>query len=211
MSTAFFDAKIDFKPLNDEASHLEKLRQRVTCEGWPKDTQDAWIILTAMAASIERCYSGAERILKNLLQELDGSIPSSHDWHRQLIERAASIGPHGRPPLFNEALSKTFHDLRSFRHRERNAYMHDLDPAIVLEKAAAMVKAVHSLGECIDRNNQQEYPSHVSTGAVSQGDGRKPIVNESNIQENSEICEDCNMVPCICGSGGRSGATRQRA
>jgi hypothetical protein len=210
MTTAFFDAKIDFKTLNDEASHLEKLRRRVSCEGWPKDTQDAWIMLTAMAASIEKCYSGAERILKNLLQELDGSIPSSHDWHRQLIERAASIGPHGRPPLFNEELSKIFHDLRSFRHRERNAYIHDLDPAIVLEKAAVMVKAVQSLGECIDRNSQQKNEAHVSMADMSQGDGKKPVVDESSIQDNSEVCETCNLSPCICGGDGRSGTTRQR-
>lgn len=209
MTTAFFDAKIDFKPLNDEASHLEKLRQRVSYEGWPKDSQDAWIMLTAMAASIEKCYSGTERILKNLLQELDGTIPSSHDWHRQLIDRAASVGPHGRPPLFNEELSKTFHDLRSFRHRERNAYMHDLDPAIVLEKAAVMVKAVQSLGECIDRNNQQEDGTYVPMADESQRNGKKPAANESTIQDNSEICEDCNMVPCICGSGRRSSGTHQ--
>lgn len=181
MSAAFFDAKIDYKPLNEEASHLELLRQRVSCEGWPEDSQDSWIILTAMAASIERCYSGSERILKNLIQELDGSIPSSHDWHRQLIDRASTVGPHGRPPLLNEELSKTFHDLRSFRHRERNAYMHNLDPAIVLDKAAVMVQAVQSLGECIDRNNQQKNESDVSIVTISKGASEKPLVNEGSI------------------------------
>lgn len=169
MNNAFFDAKIDFKQLHDEASHLDQLQKRVSLDGWPKEIQDLWIILTAMAASIEKCYSGTERILKNLLQELDGSIPSSHDWHRQLIDRAGSVGPHGRPPLFNDELSKTFHDLRSFRHRERNAYMHDLDPEIVLKKASITVRAVQSLGDLIDMNNQQNE---------SHNDGEKLFVND---------------------------------
>lgn len=147
MSTAFFDARLDFKLLIDELAHLDKLHQRVSADGWPADEQDAWILVTAMAASIEKCYSGAEKILKNLLQELDGSIPTSQDWHRQLIDRAASIGPHGRPALFGQELAKVFHDLRSFRHRERNSYVTHLDRGIVLEKGALVIKAVQSLGE----------------------------------------------------------------
>lgn len=177
MSTAFFDAQIDFNPLKEEALHLEKLRQRVSSEGWPADPQDAWIFLTTMSASIEKCYSGSERILKNLLQELDGSIPSSNDWHRQLIERARNVGPHGRPPLFGDELAKVFHDLRSFRQRERNSYMQDMDPDIVLNKATAVIKAVHSLGECIDQHSEQE---------------------KSRAENDSEVCEICNIAPCVC-------------
>ena len=154
MSTAFFDAQIDFNPLKEEALHLEKLRQRVSSEGWPEDPQDAWVFLTAMSASIQKCYSGSERIVKNVLQELDGSIPSSNDWHRQLIERARNVGPHGRPPLFGDELAKVFHDLRSFRQRETNSFIQDIDPKIVLDKAAFMVNAVHSLAECIYQNSK---------------------------------------------------------
>lgn len=131
---------------------MERLHQKISSEGWPQDDQDAWIALTAMAASIEKCYSGAEKILKNLLQELDGAIPSSADWHLQLIERAANAGPHGRPPIFSEHLAKVFHDLRAFRHRERNSYVANLDQAIVLEKADVTVKAIRSFGECIDQH-----------------------------------------------------------
>ncbi len=54
MTTAFFDALLDFKKLGVEISHLQKLHLRVSTEGWPDDTQDAWIMLTAMAASIEK-------------------------------------------------------------------------------------------------------------------------------------------------------------
>jgi hypothetical protein len=147
--TAFFDASIDFKSLSDESQRLDKLRRKVSSDGWPKDDQAAWITLTAMASSTEKCYSGIEKILKNLLQELDGSIPSSHDWHRQLIERAASIGPHGRPAILDKAFAKTLHDLRSFRHRERLSYVANLDPLIVLEKAEIATKAVKSFGDCI--------------------------------------------------------------
>jgi len=147
MTTAFFDALIELKKLNVEVSHLEKLHEKISVTGFPSDSEDSWIFLTAMAASIEKCYSGAERILKNLLQEFDGSIPSSDDWHRQLIDRAVNQGPHGRPPLFNDDLAVAFHDLRSFRHRERNSYVTHLDPEIVLKKAATAIATIRSFGE----------------------------------------------------------------
>ena len=70
MSTAFFDAQNDFHPLKGEVSHLEKLLQRVSSEGWPADPQDAWILLTAMSASIEKCYSGCECILNRTLPRI---------------------------------------------------------------------------------------------------------------------------------------------
>jgi len=161
MTTAFFDALLDFKKLGVEISHLQKLHLRVSTEGWPDDTQDAWIMLTAMAASIEKGYTSTEGILKNLLQELDGSIPSSQDWHRQLIDRAASVGPHGRPPLLSETLARVFHDLRSFRHRERNSYVAALDPAIVLEKAEIAIKAIQLFGKHVAQQGAPEADDQV--------------------------------------------------
>lgn len=206
MTTAFFDAKIDFKKLDNESSHLDNLAQRVSSEGWPKDPQDSWIMLTAMAASIERCYSGSERIIKNLLQELDGSIPSSNDWHRQLIDRAASVGPYGRPPLFDGPLAKILHDLRSFRHRERNSYMNDLDPAIVLEKAGVMVIAVQSFRDCINLDNEQKVE-------IDPSKKNNETKSDPSTQIKSELCQACRQLPCTCGGGdisGSSGFLRQR-
>jgi hypothetical protein len=153
---AFFDAKNDLKPLGEEVNHLEKLHKKISENGFPEDQEDSWIVLTAMAASVEKCYSNIEKILKNLLQELDGSIPSSQDWHRQLIERAASPGPHGRPSLLTEDQTKVLHDLRSFRHRERNAYIPHLDPDIVLEKASITINAVDSFGAMIHQQDNGE-------------------------------------------------------
>lgn len=156
MTTAFFDAKIDFKSLADEVSHLETLRQKIVLDGWPENPHDFWVMLSAMSASIEKSYSSAERILKNLLQELDGSIPSSQDWHRQLIDRAASIGPYGRPALMGQELANTFHDLSSFRHRERNSYVAHLDPQIVLEKSCIAIQAFHAFGDLLDHQGLPE-------------------------------------------------------
>lgn len=150
MNTWKEDADAEFKSLNIEASHLEKLVHKVSFEGWPEDSLDAWIELTAMAASIRRCYCGCERIVKSILLERDGALPSSDDFCRQLIERAANVGPHGRPPLLDEHLSRKFHELRSFVIGESSDFMHE-DPSIAIEQAAAMVKAVKALGERIDR------------------------------------------------------------
>jgi hypothetical protein len=163
MTTAYFDAGIDFKTLGVECSRLRMLHEKVSAEGWPKDVQEAWVVLTAMAASIEKCYSGAEKILKNLIHELDGAVPSSQDWHRQLIERAAAAGPHGRPPILDAQLAAVFHDLRSFRHRERNSYVAQLDPAIVLAKAAVATMAIQSFGEANSQQCESEAVTDIKT------------------------------------------------
>ncbi len=146
MSTEIFDVKSDFNALAVEVSHLDQLHKCVYSDGWPSDEQSCWVFYTAMASVTEKCCWGMVNILKRLLLELDGSVPSSEDWQRQVIDRAANVGPHSRLPLIGEDLKKSLHDLLSFRNRERN-FSVTPDYHLALKTAATTINSADALGE----------------------------------------------------------------
>ena len=47
------------------------------------------IELAALAAMLHAFYNGAENILKRLAQDVDGSLPTSEFWHRDLLDAIA--------------------------------------------------------------------------------------------------------------------------
>lgn len=67
-------------------------------------------------------------------------IPKSDDWHRQILLRMKNEWPNVRPAVLSEQTYDLLNGLRSFRHRQRNTYGSDLDPARVTELAREAVK-----------------------------------------------------------------------
>jgi hypothetical protein len=48
------------------------------------------IELSALATLLHSFYSGIENSLKRIAVEVDGSVPSGHGWHRQLLTSMTS-------------------------------------------------------------------------------------------------------------------------
>jgi hypothetical protein len=99
------------------------------------------IVLMGMSSAVEKCYSGMERIVKILAENLDDYIPKGDSWHKSLIEQMASkVGD--REPVLSENTAQL---LQALRHRERNSYSFDLDKTRVLELGKDVFLAMASL------------------------------------------------------------------
>ena len=84
--------------------------------------------LGTIALSLHSFYSGASRIVRDVATDLDGSLPSSNDWHRRLLRQMASNTPDIRPAVLDNPTLKALNELCAFRHVVRNVYSFDLIP-----------------------------------------------------------------------------------
>jgi hypothetical protein len=79
-------------------------------------------MMRARASILHDFYCGIERIFMRIAQELNGGVPVSEHWHRQLL-RDMSLELEGVRPA---VITKELHDLLvpflGFRHLFRNVY-----------------------------------------------------------------------------------------
>ena len=97
--------------------------------------------LGTIALNLHSFYSGAERIFRDIATDLDGSLPSSSDWHRRLLRQMAANIPNIRPAILRDSTLKALNELCAFRHVVRNTYSFDLIPERVEMLAANLPEA----------------------------------------------------------------------
>lgn len=51
-----------------------------------KNPQDADLFLDSAALNMHDTYSGFERVFKQIAATVDGTVPTSAEWHRELLE-----------------------------------------------------------------------------------------------------------------------------
>lgn len=105
--------------LNELIQKNEKLLTKL------KATQDEDYIGT-LALNLHSFYTGVERIFKQIAQTIDGSIPDTPDWHRQLLRQMSAPVPSIRPPILDIKTRTLLDDYCSFRHVVRNIYSFNL-------------------------------------------------------------------------------------
>ena len=88
-----------------------------------------------IALNLHSFYSGLECIFKQIAQVIDGSVPDSSDWHRQLLRQAAAAIRQVRPPVLRLETLAMLNDYCSFRHVVRNLYSFSLKPERVTQLA----------------------------------------------------------------------------
>ena len=65
-------------------------------------------------------YNGVENIFKRIALELDGQLPNSRTWHRDLLNAMARPGP-SRRAVISEELRDHLNEYLNFRHVFRSA------------------------------------------------------------------------------------------
>jgi hypothetical protein len=84
-------------------------------------------VFAALAMTLHDMYTGCERILLLLISELDGGIPKSDEWHREVLRQASLPIPGIRGPILSDKETTDFlSELRGLRHVIRNVYVHRL-------------------------------------------------------------------------------------
>lgn len=100
-------------------------------------------IFAALAMSLHAFYTGCERIVLRLLNNIDGGLVKSSEWHQELLRQAALPIPDIRSPILTDPEVLEFlSELRGLRHVIRNLYINQLKKENLLE-IGKMVKGIY--------------------------------------------------------------------
>ncbi|WP_019508577.1 nucleotidyltransferase family protein [Pleurocapsa sp. PCC 7319] len=114
-----------------------------------KDTIPEVALIPALASYIADFYSGCERISERVAVYLDGGLPTSKDWHQELLKQVAEPGGYERPPLWSGSLLLELDEYRKFRHLERHIYKIRLKPDRVIALAENVEKVFNKIQSTI--------------------------------------------------------------
>ena len=99
--------------------------------------------LDGVALNLHGFYSGLERIFERIASDIDGSVPSGTNWHRELLNQMAIELPSIRPAIISSELKEKLEEYRGFRHVVRNVYTYRLNP----EKIEGLVVRLNTVLE----------------------------------------------------------------
>lgn len=89
-------------------------------EGAKKVTPDL-IQMTALASVIHSLYNGIENIFLTIAKELDETVPTGVQWHRDLLLQM-TMQTHKRDRVISDDAAERLADYLAFRHFYRHAY-----------------------------------------------------------------------------------------
>lgn len=141
-SAIFALIQSEFDKIDKELSALKDAQDALKNEMVPPQIKH--IVMVGIASTIEKTFTGAENILRRIAAELDGYVPSGDAWHKDLIDQMAMTIDE-RDAVLNDTTAQTLHDMRMFRHRERNSYGFMLNEYRVLDLADEIASTISSL------------------------------------------------------------------
>ena len=137
-------------------ARLARLRAELDVDLWALDARDAEVReilarwgeaglfraeLVLVAVNLHGWYTALETLLERIARLLDDAVPEGPTWHADLLGQAAVELPTLRPAAIPTAALQDLHSLRRFRHFFRNAYVLDLDHALVRAQADILARS----------------------------------------------------------------------
>jgi hypothetical protein len=107
------------KEVEAEWAGLERLHTEHA--GVPMGSADGYM-LRARASILHDYYGGIERIFARIAQELNGGVPTSEHWHRDLLLDMTLELESIRPAIITRELHDLLVPFLGFRHLFRNVY-----------------------------------------------------------------------------------------
>jgi len=89
-------------------------------------TQDLYLDATAL--NLHDFYTGLERVFYQIATTIDESVPTSRNWHRELLIQMGNEWPLVRPAVISEETQELLDEYLRFRHVVRNIYAFEFDP-----------------------------------------------------------------------------------
>lgn len=96
----------------------------------------------ALAADLEKVYTGLEKIFEQIAKNIDKHIPRGSRWHNNLLTQMSERRPE-RPPIVTERSYRRLRLFLRFRHKARNIYGDELIYAET-EKQAKEVRELYT-------------------------------------------------------------------
>jgi hypothetical protein len=96
------------------------------------------LFVDSAALNLHDCYSGFERLFEQIASTVDQSVPSTRDWHRDLLQQMTVEVPGVRPQGISAETATVLDEYRRFRHVVRNVYAFELDPERIEQLATGL-------------------------------------------------------------------------
>jgi hypothetical protein len=115
--------------IRSELIELERLVSRAerAMEGARRLPQDMDFYVDSAALNLHDVYAGLERLFRQIASTVDGDVPASPDWHRDLLQQMGLDLPKLRPPVLSVDAIHALDEYLRFRHVVRNVYSFQLD------------------------------------------------------------------------------------
>ncbi len=104
------------------------------------------LYLDAVALNLHVFYSATERIFEKIAKDIDESVPTGANWHRELLDQMVLEIDGIRPAVLSAELKEELEDYRGFRHVVRNVYTFHLNP----DKLAVLIAGLPSVMDRLD-------------------------------------------------------------
>jgi len=106
-----------------------------------KNPQDQDFYIDSAALNLHDIYAGLERIFRQIAATVDGNVPTTAEWHRDLLQQMNVDLPKLRPPVLSDETTKTLDEYLRFRHVVRNVYTFTFDPQRI-ERLVTQIRPV---------------------------------------------------------------------
>jgi hypothetical protein len=114
------------KELNDLEHLIARANRAINSAR--KNPHDEDLYLDSASLNLHDVYSGFERVFKQIASIVDGNVPASPEWHRELLEQMGLELPKVRPPVLTTDSIERLDEYLRFRHVVRNVYTFSFDP-----------------------------------------------------------------------------------
>mgnify|MGYP001569374725 CR=1 FL=1 len=91
-----------------------------------------------VALNLHGFYAGIERIFEDIGRTMEGSVPDSADWHRDLLLQMSAEMSGVRPAVIGRDTRHCLDEYRAFRHVVRNVYAFNLRPSRLQELVSGL-------------------------------------------------------------------------
>jgi hypothetical protein len=122
-----------------DVAQIVKRAQRLQAKALEQNDDD---YCDGVALNLHSFYTAVERILEDIAREIDESVPSGPEWHRDLLAQLAAEFPGVRPAVLQPSLRSCLNEYRGLRHVIRNVYTFNLNPSR-LRDLVEMLPACH--------------------------------------------------------------------
>ena len=108
--------------IRDEFDELDRVVKRAQ-RAWERAQRSGDdLYMDSAALNLHAFYDGLEGLFEAISSTIDGSRPSSPDWHRALLDQMSAEVPGLRPAVLSEATREALDEYRGFRHVVRHRY-----------------------------------------------------------------------------------------
>ncbi len=84
--------------------------------------------MDGVALNLHGFYAGMESCFEDIARTVDGAMPTSANWHKELLQQMAADMKALRPAVIGRTTRDCLDEYRAFRHLVRNIYTFHLKP-----------------------------------------------------------------------------------